>query len=473
MTYTSIAFLVAVTVAVILYRLCPVRLRSAFLLITSYGFYCTWSPKLAVALAGATIVSFFAAKWTGDPQSPHRARIAALGVTLLLAGYLTFFKFAAITSLAGLGRMALPLGVSYYTFKLISYIMDTYWGKVEPEPRFIPFAAYVAFFPQIIAGPIQRPGDFLSQMPPLQTAVSEGLPRIVWGLVKKLVVADQLAQTVGYVFNHMHALQGAPLLLGFYLFPIQLYADFSGLTDIAIGIGLLFGVRSPENFNRPFTATTITDFWRRWHISLTSWLGDYVFTPLRMATRSLGNTGLSFSIVVNTVAIGLWHGFSWGYFAFGLMHGGYIVTEALTTRKRSRFFKSHPHLNAAGDWLGRFYVFHAAAIAFLFFRAPKFADAFWGLTHLLARLSFWRADLLSLSSFIDVRPLAISLAGCVLIECVERFHPGEWLQQIALSLPVDARQVARAAVLAELGAAVLLLLAASSGMERAFIYEAF
>ena len=128
----------------------------------------------------------------------------------------------------------------------------------------------MAFFPQILAGPIQRAGDFLSQMPPVRTRVSAGLPRIVWGLVKKLAVADQLAPTVDYVFTHMRSLHGAPMMVGFYLFPLQLYADFSGLTDIAIGVGLLFGIQAPEKLNRPFTASSITEFWRRWHMSLTA-----------------------------------------------------------------------------------------------------------------------------------------------------------------------------------------------------------
>lgn len=465
--------MLSVAAALALYRLCPVPLRSAFLLLVSYGFYCTWSTKAAAALAAATVFTFFAGRWAGDTQSKHRAKVAALCGTCVLVCYLAFLKTAAVTPLPGLGRLALPLGVSYYTFKLISYVMDTYWGRVEPARRFIPFAAYVAFFPQILAGPIQRPGDFLRQMPPWRTAASAGLPRMVWGLTKKVAVADQLAPTVNYVFTHMQALHGVPLLAGFYLFPLQLYADFSGLTDIAIGLGLLFGIQSPENFNRPFTASTITEFWRRWHISLTSWLGDYVFTPLRMTTRTLGRFGLALSITVNTVAIGIWHGLTWGYFTFGLMHAGYLVAEALTSRQRSRFFKSRPHLGLAGDWLGRFYVFHAAAIAFLFFRATTVRDAAWGLTHLCAGLSSLGGGLAALTAAIDTRPLFIGLAGCAVIECIERFRPAQWLQRIASGLPPWARQVAHAAVLFELAVAVLLLLSASSGAERPFIYEAF
>src|ERR1017187_6274643 len=327
LSFTSVAFMLFVVVVLALYSLCPVRLRRSFLLIASYAFYCTWSVKAAAAMAGATVLTYFAGKWVGDTQSPHRAKITALFAVCALTGYLVSFKIGASGMFAEPARLAMPLGLSYYTFKLISYVMDAYWGKIEIERRLIPFAAYVAFFPQIVAGPIQRPGDFLSQAPLSRTAVSEGLPRIAWGLAKKVGVADQLAPAVNYVFAHVTALHGVELLAAFYLFPLQLYADFSGLTDIAMGTGRLFGIESPLNSNRPVTAATIAGFWRRWHMSLTSWLADYVFTPLRMATRTAGNAGLALSITLNMVAIGLWHGLTWPYFCFGLLHAGYLVVE--------------------------------------------------------------------------------------------------------------------------------------------------
>src|SRR5262249_55675596 len=159
------------------------------------------------------------------------------------------------------------LGISYYTFKLISYVLEVHWGKMDACRRVADFAGYVAFFPQIVAGPIQRPADYLGQLPAVPSRVSEALSRIAWGCIKKLIIADNLAPAVGYVYSHVTGLEGAPLWLGFYLFPLQLYADFSGLTDIAIGAGKLFGITGPENFNRPFTATSISDYWRRWHMS--------------------------------------------------------------------------------------------------------------------------------------------------------------------------------------------------------------
>jgi len=460
-------------VACLLYQICPPARRSLFLLVASYAFYCTWSIKAAAAMAVVTILTFFAGRWTSDTESQHRAHVAAAFTVVLLTGYLAFLKAAAVTAMPLVGHMALPIGVSYYTFKLISYVMDTYSGKLQPERRFIPFAAYVAFFPQILAGPIQRPGDFLKQAPPARTEVLEGAGRIVWGLAKKMLIADQLAATVSYVFGHMQGLQGVAVLAGFYLYPLQLYADFSGLTDIAIGIGLLFGIRSPENFNRPFTASTITDFWRRWHMSLTSWLGDYVFVPLRMATRSLAKAGLVISIAVNTIAIGIWHGFTWNYFTFGAIHAVYLIAEALTSRQRARFFKKRPELDRAGTWLGRFYVFHMAAIAFVFFRAQSMADAVWGLKHLWIGAGSLGAGMARLADAVDTQRLAMGLAGFGLVLLAEQFRPDGWVKRMGSRLPFWTYRVVRAAVIMELALAMFLLVTSTGHAGQPFIYEGF
>jgi alginate O-acetyltransferase complex protein AlgI len=472
-TFASLGFALFLSVGCGLYQLCPPRWRSGFLLALSYAFYFTWSVKAAAALAGATLITFLAGKAAGNLDFPHRARVAAISATTLLTVYLAILKTAAVMPLLGPGRLALPLGASYYTFKLISYILDIYWGKIEPEDRFISFAAYVAFFPQILAGPIQRPGDFLRQVPPSRTAVLEGAGRIAWGLFKKMVVADQLSHAVGYVFGHMTGLHGTEILAGFYLFPLQLYADFSGLTDIAIGSGLLFGIESPENFDRPFTASSITEFWRRWHITLSRWLADYVFTPLRMSMRSLGNAGLALSICLTMAAIGIWHGFTWGYFVFGLIHGGYLTAEALTSRWRARFFQAHPRMDSIGTLAGRFYVFHLVAISFLFFRSLSLSDAVWAFTHLLAGVSTPAAGLSRLVYVVGGRPLAIGLAGYAMVELAERYRPDLWCKQAGGALPVWGQAVIRAAVVLDLVVIVFLLLTGSGVSDKPFIYEAF
>jgi alginate O-acetyltransferase complex protein AlgI len=478
LSYSSLRFMLFVALALGLYRLCPARYRAAVLLVLSYIFYCTWSLEAAAWLAGVTLFTFFGARLaahpgSSEPESHERGKWLFVVLVVLLTGYLVFFKLAAIAAVPGVGRIALPLGLSYYTFKLISYVLDCYWGKIRPEMRIVPFASYVAFFPQLMGGPIQRAESYLPQLPPVRLAIAEGLPRIVWGLFKKIAVADQLGLTVNYVYANVRSLHGAQLLAGFLLFPLQLYADFSGLSDIAIGLGLLFGIRGPENFNRPFTAATITDFWRRWHMTLTGWLGDYVFTPLRMATRNAGTASVVFSITVNTVAIGLWHGFTWGFLAFGLAHSAYLVTEALTSKARSRFFRKNPNLDGWGSRLGSVMVFFLAMIAFVFFRAAHVSDAAWGLVHACDGLSTFSADIGVLIRAVSLRPLVIGLVGFACIEIGERFRPDVWMRKSFATWPVWAQQMFGATTMTLLVAAVYLLLMSNPGPDRPFIYEVF
>lgn len=473
MTYISVEFLVYLTALTLLYRVCPVRWRNWLLLAASYAFYCTWSVTAAAALAAVTVLTFLAGKSAGGVESPQRSRIVSLFTVSMLTGYLVFFKIVAIVPGAGPTRWMMPLGLSYYTFKLISYVLDIYWGKMTPETRFINFAAYVAFFPQIVAGPIARPNDFLVQLPPLRTSVYQGIPRIAWGLTKKLLIAENLAPAVNYIFNRVTALHGAELLAGLYLFPLQLYADFSGLTDIAIGIGLLFGIESPENFNRPFTASSISDYWRRWHMSLTTWLVDYLFTPLRIATRAAGNAGLAFSIAVNMIAIGLWHGLTWGYFAFGLLHAFYLVIDALTIRRRSRFFKLHPRLDRPATYLGCLLTFHLVAIALVFFRAQTIGDAVWLLSHCWLGLASYKTDLTGFALRAGGASFALGLAGYAVLEMAERFRPDRWLQSLIPNMPWWVERLLASTAAALLLAGILILVIQAGSLASPFLYQAF
>ncbi len=315
----------------------------------------------------------------------------------------------------------MPLGISYYSFKLISYILEVHRGNLPAERSLVKFGAYVAFFPQIVAGPIQRPGDFFGQLPPTPVSIGGAVARIAWGLTKKLMIADNLAPAVNFVYAHVFDLHGAPLWIGLYLFPFQLYADFSGLTDIAIGAGQLFGITGPENFNRPFTASSISDFWRRWHMSLTNWLVDYVFVPLRMATRNIGATGLVLSITINMVAIGLWHGLTAGYLMFGVVNAAYLIGDALTSRRRAKFFKRNPAWERAGSWLGWLLTFHLIVVAEVFFRAPRVADALWLLRHLGSDLFGSTALLYRVITESGAQQLGIGVAGYLILELGERY----------------------------------------------------
>jgi alginate O-acetyltransferase complex protein AlgI len=296
--------------------------------------------------------------------------------------------------------------------------------------------------------------------------VGHAVARIGWGLAKKLIVADNLGAAVDYVYGRTSSLHGAPLWVGFYLFPLQLYADFSGLTDIALGTGQLFGIIGPENFNRPFTATSISDYWRRWHMSLTNWLGDYVFTPLRMATRNAGNLGLVFSTSVNMIAIGLWHGLTGGYLVFGLLHSAFLCGDILTSRRRSKFFKKNPEWNRAASLLGWVLTFHMVALALVYFRAVRVSDANW----LLANL--WSGSTVGWVDSMGGRALVRGLVGYAVLELCERYRPDQWWAEARVAAPRWMRwSVASAGVVA--GVAGIGLLLSASGKHVRFLYEIF
>jgi D-alanyl-lipoteichoic acid acyltransferase DltB (MBOAT superfamily) len=361
MGFATAGFLAFLAVVAVVYATVPRGHRCLVLVVASYVFYFQWSGWFAVLLLCTTLLTFFAA----------RSRSAALHATALIFLVLAFFKSLPLIGIDAL----IPLGVSYYTFKLAGYLVDCYWGAIEPERRLLPFLAFASFFPQIVAGPIQRAQTFLPQVERAESnsgpAVTRAALRIVLGFFKKFVIADNLGIIVNYVYSHLAGRPGAPAALGFYGYPLQMYADFSGVTDIAIGASALLGISAPENFDAPFCATSPSGYWRRWHMTLTQWMTDYVFTPLRMSLRSLGNAGLVLSLFANMILIGLWHGFYWNFAMFGVVHAVYLSVDALTQKARRRWYKRYPNIDRLTDWTGPFITFHLIAVAFVFFRADN------------------------------------------------------------------------------------------------------
>lgn len=465
MNFTGLEYLIFLAVLVPLYRACPTKFRALFLLVASYIFYFTFSVRYALLLAVVTAFAY----GTGRLQAKNPSAAWAAIATISLTAFLVFFKTIPLFP-QHLGQLVMPLGVSYYTFRLISYVLDVHRGAIEAETDPVAFFAYVAFFPQIVAGPIQRPASFFKELPPQPHETALGCQRIVVGLFKKLLVADNLGIVVRYVYGHVPTLTGTPLLLAAYLFPLQLYADFSGLTDIALGSGLLLGIRGPENFNRPFTATAISDFWRRWHISLTSWIVDYLFTPLRMALRDLGKWGLALSLTINMLAIGLWHGLAWGYVVFALIQALFVVLDALTVRRRTRFFREHSQWNQPAGWGGWLLTFHVLVISLLFFRARSVRDALVYMSHMLFGVSFSLGPLAGLQFS---RPLAVGLVGYAAVELAERFRPDIWLQNVLPEWPRWARWSFYAVSGLVLTVGFLLFLVQSGGPKSPFLYEIF
>jgi D-alanyl-lipoteichoic acid acyltransferase DltB (MBOAT superfamily) len=370
-----VIFLFLVAFAFLIFRRAPWVLLAA-----SYAFYLTLSPGYAVLLAAATGIAFAAGlaidRATSEQRKVQILTASVVGFLLLLA----FFKYRFLRPVSGL-ELILPVGMSYYLFKIIGYLVDVYWQRIPAERSLVAFATYVAFFPQIVAGPIQRPADFLTQLRARRVTPElfvSGLRRLLFGGFCKLVVADRLAQVVIPVFDAPTSRSPLELTMAVYLFALQLYADFSAATSIAIGAGRLLGISGPENFDAPYLSPSLPEFWRRWHMSLTSWLTDYVYSPLRHRLRNLGDAGMVVAIMANMIAVGVWHGERASYLVFGLVNGVFMSVAALTLRARKRFFRARPHLERLRRYWGVLITFHVVAGSFVFFRASSLAEA-WGI----------------------------------------------------------------------------------------------
>lgn len=397
MSLISLSFALFVLVSLAAYQLAPARHRAHVLLAASLVFYASHGLSYALLLGVLTLLVHGAALAVERRRAEGGDfRILVASVTGLML-VLTAFKIAGAASAQAIAardpadrdlalHVLLPVGLSYYLFKLIGYLLDVYWENVPAERSVARVALYASFFPQIVSGPIQRAGDFferLSDDARLDPAkASDGLRRILVGVFKKLAIADRLASLVSAAHAKPGSHSSLELLVGAYMFAIQLYMDFSGVTDIALGIGMLFGIEGPENFDLPFFSRNLQEYWRRWHMSLTSWLADYLFTPLRMALRDRGQLGMSLALVINMVAIGVWHGLTWTYAAFGLFHGVALVVSVLTLKRRDAFFRRSPALSRVRAWTAPLITFHLVVLGLVIFRATSLASALEYLAHL-------------------------------------------------------------------------------------------
>ena len=365
MGFNSLPFLLFFVVVFTLYWF-PLKektkAQNILLLIASWFFYGYASLKMLPLLLGATLAFYGLGIWMKTCKSEKGvSRICALGVVLgvgllVLFKYLNFFIEAFSTLFTAIGfqvnahsfNIILPLGLSFITFKLISYVVEINRGKIEPETDFVAFATYIAFFPCLLSGPIDRP-QFLGQIHKARSfdydLATEGIRQFLWGLVKKVIIADRCIYVIDPVWNNISGASGSSLLMVALLFTFQMYTDFSGYSDMAIGTGKLLGFKITRNFNYPFFATNVAEYWRRWHMSLTSWLTDYVFMPLNVRFRDLGKLGMIMAIIINMVLVGLWHGANWTFGLFGLYHGLLFVPLILS----GAFAKRH---KLKAGWLG-------------------------------------------------------------------------------------------------------------------------
>ena len=390
MMFTSLKFLVFFVGIFLLYWFVFKRTyksQNIILLIASYLFYGIAEWKMLPLLIVTTVVFYFLAIGIQTAKTEKRASVlTTLGViigvgVLLYFKYFNFFiqSFSDFLNAIGLQtnwhtfKIIMPLGVSYFTFKLISYVVEVHRGKMEACRDFIAFANFVAFFPTIMAGPIDRPQKFIPQLLQKRTFTYyggvDGLQQIIWGLFKKIVIADNLSPFVDNVWANLGDSSGSTILLALILYSFQMYTDFSGYSDMAIGLGKLLGLRIQKNFNYPFFATNIAEFWRRWHISLTGWLTDYVFIPLNIKFRDLGNFGMALAIIINMVLVGMWHGANWTYAVFGLYQGllfiPLILSGNMSKKQKLKLNRwNGPQLKDALKMLGIFMLYTLGTIVF-------------------------------------------------------------------------------------------------------------
>ena len=402
MVVNSFSFLLFFVVVFTIYYLPLFRKTPVFqnicLLLSSYVFYGITDVKMIPILLGATIIfyslGFFLYKeqQKGNEKGVNALKIigVVLGVGLLLYfKYLNFFIDQLSSLLKAIGfnvtwstlHIIMPIGVSFFTFKLISYIIEIARGHIEPSRSFVQFAVYISFFPTILSGPIDRPNNFLPQLKTVKTLdyslAVDGLRQILWGMFIKMCIADNLASVTDIAWANYHTYPSSSLLVAALLYPIQIYADFCGYSDMAIGVSKLLGLNVARNFNHPYLARNVAEYWRRWHMSLTSWITDYVFMPLNVAFRNLGNLGMILAIIINLVVIGLWHGANWTFGVFGLYHGLLFVPLILSGAfmKKAKLKENKYGLPLFGDLCKMIGTYLLVALGHIIFRADSINDA--------------------------------------------------------------------------------------------------
>lgn len=392
MLFNSFSFFVFFIVVTPLYFLLPHKYRWILLLLASCVFYMFFIPAYILVLIFLIVVDYFAGIGIEKSEGKNKKRWLLAGV-ISTVGVLVFFKYfnflnEQITYLLGwAGRknpipflhIILPIGLSFHTFQALSYLIEVYYGNQKPEKHFGIFSLYVMFYPQLVAGPIERPQNLLHQFYEKHSfdsaRVVAGLRLMLWGLFKKTVIADRLTHYVDAVYNGPFNYNGAELLLIIFLFAFQVYCDFSGYSDIALGSAKVMGFTLMVNFNRPFISQSVTEFWRRWHISLYTWFSDYIMMPLLAAFRNYGKGAVLIGIWITFFLSGLWHGAGWTFITLGLLHAAALTYELYTKPFRKKVLNALPAFFSKLVTILLTFIF--CSITFVFFRADSMSEAFY------------------------------------------------------------------------------------------------
>ena len=427
MLFTSIEFALFLPIVFLLYWFVfgkNLKLQNLFVVVASYVFYGWWDWRFLLLIAFTSACTYGSGllieKYRDTPGKAKTVHVLNIVVNLLILGVFKYYDFFvssfADAFLGGktdglLLKVILPVGISFYTFKALSYSIDVYRGKQEPTHDIVQLFAYVGFFPQLLAGPIERATNLLPQFAKprefdYETGV-DGMRQMLWGLFKKMVIADNCAVYVDRIFSGYQTQSGSTLLLAAIFFAFQFYGDFSGYSDMAVGVGKLFGFKTMRNFSMPYFSRDIAEFWRRWHISLTTWFRDYVYIPLG------GSRCSKAKIVRNTFVIfllsGLWHGANWTYIAWGAFHA--LLFLPLILLGKNRKYKNTvadgrilPSLKEAGQMILTFLL---ATVGWIIFRADSIGQAWNYMRGICSSSLFSRPDASGVTGF--------SLAICVMI----------------------------------------------------------
>ncbi len=406
MLFNSFHFLLFFLVFWPVYSILSGRARKVFTLAASYYFYMCWSTKFIWLIWGITVVDYVAGILISTARSQHVRRLSlflSLGANIGILAVFKYFNFLSISlneALHPFGfhdsplmlSVILPIGLSFHTFQAMSYTIDVYRKKAPVERNFINYALYVAFFPQMVAGPIERPNQLLPQFQSDHhfnwENVREGGKLTLWGLFKKMVIADGLSGFVNLVYGNPRHYTGLALLIATVFFGIQIYCDFSGYSDMALGLARVLGFRLTINFRHPYFAQSIGDFWHRWHISLSTWFRDYVYIPLGGSRVALPRFYIN--LLLTFMLSGLWHGANWTFVIWGAFHGMCLVLSHATSNIRAgvRSILRMDHFPRSLVLFRTAFTLSLVCMGWVFFRAATLSDALYVLTHMLPLKSF-------------------------------------------------------------------------------------
>lgn len=470
------------------------------LLGASFYFYAALKvPHLIAVLLLITVITYFTGILIDRKESQRTRQYLLLGgifanvLTLIILKYLPFItqnlnivlNWAELGVTVPISKTIIAIGASYFIFQAISYLIDIYLEIEKPERHFGHFALYMSFFPKLLQGPIERGGDLLPQfkIPYVfnYNNVRGGMLLFAIGLLKKVVIADRLAFMVNPVFDNVHAYKGFPLLLATYYYSLQIYFDFSGYTDMALGTALVFNITLTQNFNNPYFATSIADFWRRWHISFSRWILDYIFKPLQMSWRNWGNWGAALALLITFAISGIWHGASWGFVAWGILHGIYMAFSLPYKNLRKKLMK-HFNINTKSfslKLIEMFLTFQFVSIGWVFFRAKSLTDAIYILSNCLygSIKTIYETSIkdlftgsLNLSFDKGIYALVMLFIAILIVSLLENTN---WLKSFQLKSNIITRWSIYTLIIIMLVLQLMLLGPSMSSHKQQFIYAQF